>query len=45
MSAIHKYPAIVKQKAKDFIATLKVSVKVRRYVEAYGGKGASEASQ
>jgi hypothetical protein len=29
------YPAVVKQKAKDFIAALKASVKVRRYAEAY----------
>jgi hypothetical protein len=29
------YPAAVEQKAKDFIAALKASVKVRRYAEAY----------
>jgi hypothetical protein len=30
-----QFPADVQQKAKDFIAALKASVKVRRYAEAY----------
>jgi hypothetical protein len=29
------FPAAVEQKAKDFIAALQASVKVRRYAEAY----------
>ncbi len=30
-----QYPAAVEQKARDFIAGLQASVKVRRYAEAY----------
>lgn len=30
-----QYPDAVEQKAKDFIAALQASVKVRRYAEAY----------
>ena len=29
------FPVVVKKKAKDFITTLKASVQVRRYAEAY----------